>query len=331
MNTTVAVTGAEGFIGSHLVEALVEAGHDVKAMVQYNSFNSWGWLEGLPADVMEHVQVYPGDVRDPRSVLEFVRDAPRVLHLAALISVPYSFEAPRSFVDTNALGTLNVLEACRVSGTELVVHTSTSEVYGTARTVPIHEEHPLQAQSPYAASKIAADKLAESFALTYGLPVVVLRPFNTYGPRQSARAVIPTIISQIAAGNSVIHLGSLAPTRDFNYVRDTVDAYVRVAASDDPELHGHVYNVGSGTEISIGDLVKVIGRVMGKDVDVRLADERLRPDEAEVMRLVCDPHRLQRATGWKPCHDLERGLQTTAAWFQDPDNLARYKTGRYNV
>ncbi len=331
MSKQVAVTGADGFIGSHLVEALVESGNTVSAMVQYNSFNSWGWLDTLTPEVMDHVHVHAGDVRDLRSVLDLVHDAPRVVHLAALISVPYSFETPRSFIDTNVGGTLNVLEACRMTGSEMLVHVSSSEVYGTARTTPIQEGHPLQAQSPYAASKIAAEKLAESFALSYGLPVVVLRPFNTFGPRQSARAVIPTIISQVAAGHPVIHLGALEPTRDFNYVRDIVNAFVDVGTSDDPALAGNVFNVGSGSEIAIGRLVTLIAQLMGRQVDVRVEDERLRPDDAEVMRLVCDGRRLREATGWEPCHTLERGLELTAAWFQHPTNLARYKTGVYNV
>jgi NAD dependent epimerase/dehydratase len=326
----VAVTGAEGFIGSHLTEALVARGHRVRAMVLYNSFNDWGWLETLPADVMANVEVVPGDVRDAGSVLGFCRDVEVVYHLAALIAIPYSYQAPRSYLDTNAAGTLNVLEAARMLGTGRVVHTSTSEVYGTARTVPISEEHPLQGQSPYSASKIAADKLAEAYHLSFATPVVTMRPFNTFGPRQSARAVIPTVISQIAAGETRVKLGDLSPTRDFTYASDTAEAFIAVGTAGEKVL-GQVFNGGTGRDISIGDLVKTIGAVMGRDVEPVLDDQRVRPAGSEVRRLLADPGRLEALTGWRAQVSLEEGLERTAAWFLEPANLARYKTDRYNV
>lgn len=328
---TVAVTGAEGFIGSHLVEKLVAQGHRVRAMVQYNSFNSWGWLETLEPDVMAEVDVVLGDVRDPLSVRGFMNGAETTYHLAALIAIPYSYQAPGSYLETNAHGTLNVLEAARALGTPRVVHTSTSEVYGTARTVPIREDHPLQAQSPYSASKVAADKLAESYHLSFELPVVTLRPFNTYGPRQSARAVIPTIVSQIAAGERVIKLGALDPTRDFTFVTDTAAAFMAVGSAPAESVVGRTLNAGSGQEISVGDLVQLIAEVMGEEVEVAQDGSRLRPDASEVRRLVCDNRALREATGWRVCTSLRQGLQATAAWFVEPANLARYKTHLYNV
>lgn len=330
MSKFVAVTGAEGFIGSHLVETLVEHGHRVRAMVQYNSFNNWGWLETLRPEIMEQVEVRLGDVRDPVSTRGFMKDAEVVYHLAALIAIPYSYQAPHSYVETNVTGTLNVLEAARDLGTPRLIHTSTSEVYGTALTVPISEAHPLQAQSPYSASKIAADKLVESYHLSFELPVVTLRPFNTYGPRQSARAVIPTIVSQIAAGETVIKLGDLRPTRDFNFVKDTARAFMAVGNAG-PEVVGRTLNAGSGTEISVGDTVRTIGEVMGREVEVVEDLQRLRPQGSEVFRLVCDSSQLQGLTDWRPATDLRRGLEVTSQWFVDPSNLARYKTGLYNV
>jgi NDP-hexose 4,6-dehydratase len=328
--TTTAITGSEGFIASHLVEALVHRGHSVRAMVQYNSFSSTGWLEQLPADVLDHVEIFMGDVRDHRSVMELTEGADAICHLAALIAIPYSYRAPESYLATNAAGTLNILEAARMHGTPRIVHTSTSEAYGSALTVPISEAHPLQAQSPYAASKIAADKFAESYNLSFGLPVVTLRPFNTYGPRQSARAVIPATIAQIAAGKRQILLGALDPTRDFNFVLDTVNAFVSLLESDDSVI-GRTYNAGSGREISIGDLVKLIAAVMEIDVEVKLDLDRVRPAGSEVMRLVCDSTALQAATSWKPQHTLEEGLAQTANWFLNPANLAAYHPDRYNI
>lgn len=327
----VAVTGAEGFIGSHLVEALVARGHRVRAMVQYNSFSSWGWLETLDPEVMGSVDVVLGDVRDAGSVSGFMDGVQTVYHLAALIAIPYSYLAPRSYLDTNAGGTLNVLEAARMLGTERVVHTSTSEVYGTARAVPITEAHPLQAQSPYAASKVAADKLAASYHLSFALPVVTLRPFNTFGPRQSARAVIPTIITQIAAGGRRIHVGSLAPTRDFTFVADTAAAFVAVGTAPADRVVGRTLNAGTGVEISIGELARTLAETMGEDVDFVSDDDRVRPEASEVMRLIADASELCGATGWRARTTLADGLQAAAEWFQDPANLSRYKTTVYNV
>jgi NAD dependent epimerase/dehydratase len=331
MSDLVAVTGAEGFIGSHLVEALVAEGFRVRAMVQYNSFGSWGWLETLEEDTQEMVEIVMGDVRDAGSVTGFMQGASVVYHLAALIAIPYSYQAPRSYLETNAAGTLNVLEAARALGTPRVVQTSTSEVYGTARTVPITERHPLQAQSPYAASKVAADKLAESYHLSFELPVVTLRPFNTFGPRQSARAVIPTIISQIASGERSIKLGSLAPTRDFTFVADTAAAFVAVGTADERAVVGDTFNAGTGTEISVGDLALTIADVLGEDIEISCESERLRPDGSEVMRLVADATKLRQATGWEPRHTLVDGLEIACDWFRDPENLNRYKTTLYNV
>ncbi|MFB9992396.1 SDR family NAD(P)-dependent oxidoreductase [Deinococcus oregonensis] len=326
----VAVTGADGFIGSHLTEQLVQAGYHVKAMAIYNSQGSYGWLDTVPPETMQHVEVQLGDVRDSGSVRALMQEAQTVYHLAALIAIPYSYVAPRSYVETNITGTLNVLEAARELGTGRVVHTSTSEVYGTARTVPIHETHPLQGQSPYSATKIGADKLAESYFLSFGLPVVTLRPFNTYGPRQSARAVIPTIISQIAAGRREIRLGDLRPTRDFNFVADTARAF-RAVGEAGPEVLGQTLNAGSGQEITVGDTVRLIARVMGADVEVTQEDVRLRPEGSEVMRLLADASSLSAATGWQPGVSLEEGLRRTAEWFTDPANLARYRVDTYTV
>lgn len=331
MVTRVALTGADGFIGSHLAEALVRSGQRVRAMVQYNSLGSWGWLETLPAELLAEIEVVLGDVRDARSVHELMEGASTVYHLAALIAIPYSYRAPDSYLATNAGGTLNVLEAARVFDTPRVVHTSTSEVYGTARVAPINEHHPLQAQSPYSASKIAADKLAESYHLSFGLPVVTLRPFNTYGPRQSARAVIPTVISQLAAGQASIKLGALAPTRDFNFVSDTVAAFIAVGTAPAAQVLGRVFNAGSGREIAVGDLVRLIAQVMGKEVEVVQESVRLRPEASEVMRLLCDAEALKQATGWRPCVPLEQGLERTSRWFGEAENLARYKTQHYTI
>ncbi|GHC46304.1 SDR family NAD(P)-dependent oxidoreductase [Streptomyces cinnamoneus] len=327
----VAVTGAEGFIGSHLVEALVADGHRVRAMVQYNSFSSFGWLEDLPADVMDHVEVVLGDVRDPGSVQGLVAGAETVYHLAALIAIPYSYRAPHSYVETNVTGTLNVLEAVRHQDIPRLVHTSTSETYGTAQTVPITEDHPINTQSPYAASKAGGDRLADSYHASFGLPVVTLRPFNTFGPRQSMRAVIPTVIGQVAAGERTITLGDLRPTRDFSYVKDTVAAFRAVGTAPAGAVLGRTFNSGTGEEISVGDLVTLIGKLMDADLDVQEDPARVRPAASEVMRLVCDSSRLRAATGWSPAHTLEEGLREAIDFFRDPVNLGRYKTGIYNV
>lgn len=331
MKPVVAVTGAEGFIGSHLVEALVRAGFRVRAMVLYNSFGSWGWLEHLPPDIMADVEVILGDVRDPLSVRECLRDAEVVYHLAALIAIPYSYQAPHSYVQTNVIGTLNVLEAVRDLGTPRLIHTSTSEVYGTARQVPIQETHPLQAQSPYAASKVGADKLVESYHLSFGLPVVTLRPFNTFGPRQSARAVIPTVISQIAARQDVIKVGSLKPTRDFNYVADTAQSFLAVGTAPAPKVLGRTLNTGTGVEVSVGALVEAIADVMGARVEVQQEAARMRPDASEVMRLISDSSELRQLTGWQPAYTLHTGLERTSEWFLNPANLAHYRPGQYAI
>ncbi len=329
--TTVAVTGAEGFIGSHLTEELVRRGFRVKAMVLYNMWSSAGWLEALPGEVAESVQVVFGDVRDPASARELVEGAEVVYHLAAIGSVPYSYRAPRTFVDNNSLGTLHVLEAVRACRTPRLVHTSTSETYGTARMVPISEEHPLQAQSPYAASKIAADKLAESYYLSFGVPVVTLRPFNTFGPRQSTRAVIPQIITQLAARPARLKLGALAPTRDFSYVTDTAAAFVTVGTAPASAVLGEVFNCGPGEDVSIGDLAAEIAALMDVRADIVEDEQRMRPKESEVMRLVCDASKLSARTGWKPQVTREEGLRQTIDWFRDPANLERYTLNEYHV
>jgi NAD dependent epimerase/dehydratase len=330
MTDVVAVTGAEGFIGSHLVEALVQRGSRVKAMVLYNMWSSCAWLDTLDRDVLDQVEIVFGDVRDPASARQLVEGAEVVYHLAAIGSVPYSYSAPRSFVDNNSIGTLHVLEAVRACHTPRMVHTSTSETYGTARTVPISESHPLQAQSPYAASKIAGDKLVESYHLSFGVPAVTLRPFNTYGPRQSTRAVIPQIITQLATGTRVLKLGALDPTRDFSYVTDTVQAFIDLGTAPASAVLGEVFNCGPGDDIAIGKLAEDIAKLMGVDADVVEDAQRLRPKESEVMRLVCDATKLRERTGWKPRLTRDEGLQETIDWFQVPANLARFKTNEYH-
>lgn len=329
MPDLVAVTGADGFIGSHLVERLVADGHRVRAMALYSASGTWGWLDQVAPEVMAEIEVVAADVRDARAVREFIGDASVVYHLAALIAIPYSYRAPQSYLDTNATGTLNVLEAARDLGTGRVVHTSTSEVYGTALRVPIDESHPLQAQSPYAASKIAADKLAESYHLSFGLPVVTLRPFNTYGPRQSARAVIPTVATQLASGRRPLRLGLLTPTRDFNHVADTVSAFVAVGTAPADRVVGRVLNAGTGVETSIGDVVRLVGEVLGVEPEVEPEDDRMRPEASEVMRLVADAGALREATAWEPRIRFRDGLAETVGWFSDPENLARYRTDRF--
>ena len=328
---TVAVTGADGFIGSHLVETLVASGYHVRAMVQYNSVGSWGWLENVDPAVMENVEVLLGDVRDRDSVAALMTGAEMVCHLAALIAIPYSYKAPWSYLETNASGTLNVLEAARTFGTSRVVVTSTSEVYGTAQYVPMDESHPLHAQSPYSASKIAADKLAESYHLSFGLPVVTLRPFNTYGPRQSARAVIPTVISQIAAGKRSISLGSLTPTRDFTFVHDTAAAFLAVCEAPLEQVIGQTFNAGSGNEISVGDLAQRVAEIAGVSIEIKSEEQRRRPENSEVDRLFSDSSSISRAASWKPSHTLSEGLHKTIEWFRDPRNLAHYKVDQYTV
>jgi len=327
------VTGADGFIGSHLTEQLVRAGWPVRAFVLYNSFNSWGWLDKLDAEVRAELDVFAGDIRDPYGVKKAMSGCATVMHLASLIAIPYSYHSPDTYVDTNVKGTLNVLQAARELEVEKVVHTSTSEVYGTAQFVPITEAHPLQGQSPYSATKIAADQLAYSFYNSFDLPVATIRPFNTYGPRQSARAVIPTVITQIANGARRIKLGATSPTRDFNYVLDTVKGFMAVAASD--AAVGEVINVGSNYEISIGETVELIAEVMGAEVEIETESERLRPEKSEVNRLWADNSKARSLLGWEPEYGqkegLRRGLQETVAWFTDSANLAAYKADIYNI
>ncbi len=333
--TTVAVTGAEGFIGSHLTEELVRRGYRVKAMALYNMWSSAGWLDTLPAEVRREVEVVFGDVRDPASARELVDGAEAVYHLAAIGSVPYSYRAPRTFVENNSMGTLHILEAARACQTPRLVHTSTSETYGSARTVPISETHPLQAQSPYAASKIAADKLVESYHLSFGVPAVTLRPFNTFGPRQSTRAVIPQIITQLAARPArvrpQVRLGALAPTRDFCYVTDTVAAFLAVGTAPASAVLGEVFNCGPGDDVAIGELAAEIASLMGVRADIVEDAQRLRPKESEVMRLVCDASKLRGRTGWKPRVTRPEGLTMVIDWFSDPANLSRYTLGEYHV
>lgn len=328
-NKKVLVTGADGFIGSHLTEALLDAGCHVRAFAYYNSFNTWGWLDTLPKSKLKNIEVFVGDIRDPNGVRTAMKGCDAVFHLAALIAIPFSYHSPDSYVDTNIKGTLNVLQAARDMGTERVIVTSTSEVYGTARTVPISEAHPLQGQSPYSASKIGADKIAESFHLSFGLPVITVRPFNTYGPRQSARAVIPTIITQLQAGAKKIRLGALHPTRDLNFVTDTCAGFIALARCD--KAVGRTVNIGSGREISVGDLARLLIGLSGKKASIASDNARLRPAKSEVERLLCDNSLIKELTGWAPKYTLERGLAETVKWFRDPANLARYKWDIYNV
>jgi NAD dependent epimerase/dehydratase len=323
----VLVTGADGFIGSHLVEMLVAGGYRVRALVQYNSFNHWGWLDECAC--REQIEVVCGDVRDPAFCRSLMQDIEIVFHLAALIAIPYSYAAPDSYVDVNVKGTLNLCQAAKDASIEMFIQTSTSEVYGTARYVPIDELHPLQPQSPYSASKIAADAMAMSFYYAYGLPVVIARPFNTYGPRQSARAVIPTIITQIASGMSTIQLGDVSPTRDFNYVLDTCRGFMALAECEDAV--GQTINIGSNTEISVGDTLDLIRELMQSDVTFEQDPARLRPANSEVLRLWCDNSKIVALTGFTPAYDLRQGLTETIRWFTHPDHLNRYKAGVYNV
>ncbi|TKB74968.1 MAG: SDR family NAD(P)-dependent oxidoreductase [Nitrospira sp.] len=329
----VLVTGADGFIGSHLTEVLMRRGHDVRAFVLYNSFNSWGWLDYAPNDIRDKLDIFAGDIRDPHGVKEAMKGCDAVLHLAALIAIPYSYHSPDTYVDTNIKGTLNVLQAARELGVERIIHTSTSEVYGTARFVPISEDHPLQGQSPYSATKIAADQLAYSFYASFDLPVVIARPFNTYGPRQSARAVIPTIITQIASGQRQIQLGAVSPTRDFSYVQDTVAGFIAVLNSD--QGLGEVVNFGSNFEISVGDTAHLIAEAMNTKIEIITDEARLRPENSEVERLWANNSKARQLFGWQPSYEgregFKRGLTETAEWFLNPRNLIGYKAGRYNI
>lgn len=327
------ITGADGFIGSHLTEALVRQGYDVRAFALYNSFNSWGWLDRCADDVKGKFEVFTGDIRDPNGVRAATKGCEAVLHLAALIAIPYSYHSPDTYVDTNIKGTLNIVQAARDLGVSKVIHTSTSEVYGTAKFVPITEEHPLQGQSPYSASKIGADQIAMSFYASFGTPVSVIRPFNTYGPRQSARAVIPTVIAQIANGKRQIKLGAVHPTRDFNYVADTVAGFMAALKSD--RGIGEVINIGSNFEISIGDTARTIAEVMGAEIEILTDEQRLRPEKSEVERLWASNDKARELLGWQPKYGgregFRNGLIETVDWFRKPANLKAYKADIYNV
>lgn len=326
------VTGADGFIGSHLTEELIRQGHDVRAFVYYNSFNSWGWLDHAPQDIRSSLDVFSGDIRDPYGIKEAMKGCDVVFHLAALIAIPYSYHSPDTYIDTNVKGTLNVVQAARELGVLKVIHTSTSEVYGTAQYVPIDEKHPLQGQSPYSASKIAADQIAMSFYLSFGTPVATIRPFNTYGPRQSARAVIPTIITQIANGQSTLKLGSLHPTRDFSYITDMVNGFIAVAESD--RSIGEVINIGGNYEVSIGKTVEIIANVMGKQVNIITDEVRIRPEKSEVERLWADNSKAKHLTNWEPRYagitGFKKGIMETVNWFTNEVNLKSYKADIYN-
>lgn len=323
----VLVTGADGFIGSHLTELLLQRGYAVRALAQYNSFNYWGWLEDIPQS--DNLEVVTGDIRDPHFVNRISKDTEIIFHLAALIAIPYSYHAPDSYIDTNIRGTLNVCQAARDNGNIRVINTSTSEVYGTAQYVPIDEKHPRQPQSPYSATKIGADAIAMSFFNAFGLPVTIARPFNTYGPRQSARAIIPTIISQIASGAASIKLGDLTPTRDFNYVKDTAMGFLAIAESQ--VSIGKEVNIATGTEISMAETFNLIRKIMGSEVEFITEDQRLRPANSEVFRLLGDNTLIKSLTNWKPSYSIEEGLQQTVDWFMNPENLKKYKTGIYNL
>ncbi|WP_152643038.1 NAD-dependent 4,6-dehydratase LegB [Bacillus alveayuensis] len=331
LTNKILVTGADGFIGSHLTEELVRQGYDVKAFVYYNSFNSWGWLDHSP--LKNEFEVFAGDIRDPHGVKTAMQGCNVVLHLASLIAIPYSYHSPDTYVDTNIKGTLNILQAARKLGIQKVVHTSTSEVYGTAQYVPIDENHPLQGQSPYSASKIGADQMAISFYRSFETPVAIIRPFNTYGPRQSARAVIPTIITQLAAGKRKIKLGSLHPTRDFNYIKDTVNGFISVMKHD--QSVGEVINIGSNFEVSIGETVRLIAEIMGVDIEIETDDARIRPEKSEVERLWADNSKAKALLGWESKYGgkegFKRGLKETIEWFTDERNLSQYKADVYNI
>jgi len=328
-NKKILITGADGFIGSHLVEEVLEQGGKVKAFVYYNSFNSFGWLDTFPSDVLQKIEVVSGDIRDKGFVQESMQGCDMVFHLAALIGIPYSYHAPDSYVDTNIKGTLNVLSAAQKLSLERVLVTSTSEVYGTAQYIPINEKHPYQGQSPYSATKIGADRLAESFFTSFDLPVTIVRPFNTFGPRQSARAIIPSIITQILSGSKELHLGNLTPTRDLNYVKDVVKAFVEISKCND--AIGEEINICNGKEISMRELVDVIVESLEADVIISIEDERLRPSKSEVDRLLGDNSKILLMTNWKPQISLSEGLMNTIKWLKQPENLSKYKALNYNI
>lgn len=329
----IVITGADGFIGSHLAEKLVQEGYNVRAFVLYNSFNSWGWLDHSEKKLTDNMEIFAGDIRDPYCVKQAMIGCDIVFHLAALIAIPYSYNSPASYIDTNITGTLNILQAAKELNIKKVIHTSTSEVYGTAIFVPIKEDHPLQGQSPYSATKIGADQMALSFYRSFGTPVSIVRPFNTYGPRQSARAVIPTVITQIASGKQTIQLGALNPTRDFSYISDTVNGFIAAAESDNTA--GEVINLGTGFEISIQDTIELIAEMMNADIDIKLDPERVRPKKSEVNRLCSDNSKIKQLTNWSPefygREGFKRGLKKTAAWFMDKKHILKYKPDIYNV
>lgn len=323
------VTGADGFIGSHLVEELIQQGNQVKAFCYYNSFNSWGWLDSLPKDILDQIEIFTGDVRDPNGVRTAMQGCNKVYHLAALIAIPYSYHSPDSYVDTNVKGTLNILQAAKDLGLERVIVTSTSEVYGTAQYIPINELHPRQPQSPYSASKIGADCMAESFYRSFDLPVTIVRPFNTYGPRQSARAIIPTIITQLVNGFNEIKLGDLTPTRDFLYVKDTARGFIDIANAN--ELIGHDCNIATNSEISMQELVDTLIEIINPKAVIVQDTDRIRPNKSEVFRLYGDNSKIIKHTDWKPKYTLKTGLEETIQWFSNKENLKHYKPGIYNV
>lgn len=327
MKKKILVTGSDGFIGSHLTETLVREGHTVRAFVLYNSFSTWGWLDSLPSEILSEIEIFQGDIRDPNGVKQAMKGMDEVFHLAALIAIPFSYHSPDTYVDTNIKGTLNVLQAARELGTSKVLVTSTSEVYGTAKYVPIDENHPFQGQSPYSATKIGADRLAESFYRSFGTPVSIVRPFNTYGPRQSARAVIPTIITQLLSGKDEIRLGSLTPTRDFNYVKDTVQGFIEIAKSD--KTIGEEINIATQQEISIGQLAEELIRQINPRARIVCDEDRLRPEKSEVNRLLGSNEKIKRLTDWEPRYTLEYGLNETIDFFRN--NLNKYKTDIYNI
>ena len=323
------ITGADGFIGSHLTERLVELGANVKAMVYYNSFNNWGWLDSIPNEILNEIDIIQGDIRCPQTVKNAMKDVDQVFHLAALIAIPYSYQSPDSYVDTNIKGTLNVLNGAKELDTEKILITSTSEVYGTAKYIPIDENHPFQGQSPYSASKIGADRLAESFYRSFNLPVTIVRPFNTYGPRQSARAVIPTIITQLLSGKNEIKLGSLSPTRDFNYVSDTVEGFIEIAKSD--KTIGEEINIATQKEISIGEMAEEIIHQINPDAKIISDNIRVRPANSEVERLLGSNEKIKRLTDWAPQYSLKKGISETIKWFSRKENLSQYKSNLYNI
>jgi len=325
----VLITGADGFIGSHLVEGLITEGALVKAFVCYNSFNTWGWLDSLSKDQIGRIEIFSGDIRDPNGVRTAMKNVDIVFHLAALIAIPFSYHSPDSYIDTNVKGTLNIVQAAKDLGIERVLVTSTSEVYGTAQYVPIDENHPRQPQSPYSASKIGADCIAESFYRSFNLPLTIVRPFNTYGPRQSARAVIPTIITQLLSGKQEIKLGDTIPTRDLLFVKDTVNGFIEIAKSD--KLIGHDCNIATQSEISVGDLANELIRQINPDARIITDDERIRPEKSEVFRLYGANQKIKENTNWKPAYTLAEGLSATIEWFRDIDNLSRYKADIYNI